>query len=224
MSKDDRRRALTLAAGALAFIAAGVLVGVLIGNALSPADRLTIWGESAQAIRYDPAPGDSEPFQQRMRRLRNELPYRSSWTDGDAAFLVDLMDRDLSTAVHVPEDAPAPERREALETVIETTFAILIASHALGAGVEMSDDARADIEAMLLSYLEHPLPRYRQLAVGAMVDSGMIRQDAVYHWVNDIAANDPDKETRELAAFELNYFDELMARRAAERRAGDPAP
>ena len=199
-----------LVVGALAFIGGGALLGVWLGERLNPPPRTTVWGESASAVVYRETPGDSPDFAQSMRRLRNELPYRTSWTDGDAAFVIDLLDRDLGAEFEVGEDAPAPARREATEAVIETTFAILISSHALGAGVEMGEEARRDTEALLLAYLEDPNPYLRRLGVGAMFDSGMIEQDMVYRWVNEIAANDPDEETREFAAFELNYFDRAV--------------
>lgn len=199
-----------LAVGAGVFIGGGVLFGVWLGERLNPTPTTTVWGESAQAIVYTPGPKDSAAFATRMTRLRNELPYRSSWTDEDAAFALDLVERDLSGAMGVAPDASEATARRAAEEIAETTFAILIVSHALGAGVEMGEDARQDAEALLLAYLEHPNPYLRRLGVGAMFDSGMIEQDLVYRWVNEIAADDPDKETREFAAFELNYFDKAV--------------
>jgi hypothetical protein len=207
MNREDRRRAIVLAAGAIGFIGAGVLVGVWLGERLNPTPETTVWGESSEAIAYRPSPDDSVPFVERMTRLRNELPYRSSWTDDDAVFALGLVERDLSEAMGVGPDAPDGAKRRAAEAIAETTFAILITSHAMGAGVEMSPEARRDAEALLLAYLEHPNAYLRRLGVGAMFDSRMIEQDLVYRWVNEIAAGDPDKETREFAAFELNYFD-----------------
>jgi len=201
---------LVLAVGALAFIGVGALVGVWLGERLSPSNETTVWGESGPAIAYRPGPGDTPAFADRMVRLRNDLPYRSSWSDDDAAFVLELIDRDLTASLEVGDDHPVEEKRRASEMVTETTFAILISSHALGAGVEMSDAARRDAEALLLAYLEHPNPYLRQLGVGAMFDSKMIEQDMVYRWVNEIAANDPDKATREYAVFELNYFDKAV--------------
>lgn len=211
---NDRMRSRVLIAGAvLVVIGAGVVVGLRLGGGAAGSPRETVWGEPRSAIEFEASPGQSPEFVAAMRRVRNELPYKPEWDEEDVEFLVGEMDldvSDLSRHIEAGAGAPALEESHAQdmeEREIRKTFSILVSAEVLGTSQPMSQDSRRRLEAMLMGLLEHQDPYYRRLGVDAMFDSGLIERDAVYHWVNEIAASDPDELTRERAAYLLNEYD-----------------
>ena len=223
MSSPKRSRA-PIAVGAAILIASGILVGVRIGGGEKGSPQQTIWGEPRSSIEFRAQPGQSPEYVAAMQRIRNELPYEPSWSDEDIAFVIGEMETDVSDVsrhVEAGEQAPTldePVARGMAERDIRKTFSVLITAEVLWANQPMSDDGRRRLEAMLTALLEHPDPYYRRLGLDAMFDSGLIKQDAVYQWINEIAANDSDKFTRERASYLLNEYDiaTLSAKKAED--------
>jgi hypothetical protein len=212
MSSRERSRAL-VAVGVVGLIGVGIVVGARIGRGTKGSLQKTVWGEPRSRIEFEPKPGQSPEFVSAMVHIRNELPYKASWDDQDVDFVVHEMDIDVAdVTAHVDAGDAAPNLGSALaagmtERDIRKTFSILITAEILGANEPMSTEGRRRLEAMLTALLEHPDPYYRRLGIDAMFDSGLIKQDPVYQWVNEIAANDQDKFTRERASYLLNDYD-----------------
>lgn len=210
MSSRNRNRALA-SVGAVVLIVGGVVIGTRFAGSHDASPRTTVWGEKLDT--YEPTPGQSPEFVAAMQRIRNVLPYKPSWDDADVDFVVDEMDIDVSDVTrHVDAgesatDLDDADARSMAERDIRKTFSILITAEILSAHEPMSDKGRRRLEAMLTALLEHPDPYYRRLGVDAMFDSGLIKQDPIYQWVNQIAANDTDKLTRERASYLLNDYD-----------------
>lgn len=205
--------------GAVAF---GVAVGVAMFAARSwmaggSDPDVTFWGAPRSSIEFTPDARQSAAFVSSMERVRNELPFRRSWTDDEAAFVVSEIGLDLSEYLEYKAElvageavsATRDERREMAEGEIRRTFSILLASDALRLGMPMSDAARAEMEASLMELLEDADGYYRMMGVNAMFETGMVEREAVYQWLNDMSANDPEEVVRRKVQYDLNQYDTL---------------
>lgn len=205
--------------GAVAFgVAVGVaLVAVRSWMASGSEPDVAFWGASRASIEFTPDARQSAAFVSAMERVRNELPFRRSWTDDEAAFVVSEIGLDLSEYLEYKAElvageavsASRDERRDMAEGEIRRTFSILLASDAIRLGMPMSDASRAEMEAALMELLEDPDGYYRMLGVNAMFETGMIEREAVYQWLNDMSANDPEEAVRRKVQFDLNQYDTM---------------
>jgi hypothetical protein len=171
-------------------------------------------GHRVDFPRHKPHPNASDDFNAFGDLVWNQIAQRDRWTVADVEMLQTLILRDF---VHAKDQRGASMRD--IEPFLMASESLALMGEWLGTGAPIDLDARALAEHILLELLDHPNWVLRQLAIVAIVNSGMIADDFARNAVLS-KASDPDPDVARTVGEQMAKYEHLLQRaeQARQRR------